>query len=317
MNYAEPIIRPLKLIWRHKYVLLLALFGGADVTGGSASLNGFNSPSGGGSSGSTGSSGNFQPPDLNALTALFVALVVILIAVLVVVVILFFLSCLTQGAFTRAIAEHDADRPFGLSSSLRAGLASFGSVLLMRVLALVAGIVTLLPFAVLALAFFSWRDHIAAILLIVVAGIAYVPLFIILSVALGILAILALRTIVLDRLSALAGIRKAVRLLIHRPERIVLVWLIQVALSLGLGLLVAAALIVVAIVFGFGAAMVTSLLRLPLLLAVTVGGIAAVLVSGLIGIVSSSYFSAYWTVAYRRLELDPPAPGVGPRAVPV
>ncbi|MDQ6897914.1 MAG: hypothetical protein M3072_00115 [Candidatus Dormibacteraeota bacterium] len=321
MNYAEPIVRPLRILWQHKYLLLLALFGGADVGGGGAfNANGVNgyfsgAGSGGSSSGNSGA-GNLQSLDPNVVTGLVVTFVVIIVAVLLLLIIFFFLSCLTQGALTRAIAEHDAELPFNLSSSLRAGLASFGWILLLRLLAFVVGFIFLLPLAGLVWAFVGLRDQPALIVVLVVVGIAYLGLFLLLAIALGLIQILALRAIVLEQRSVLAAIRRAVQLLLLRPGRVLLTWLIQVGLGLGVGLALTVVVLIVALLFGLGGLAITSLLQWSPLLAFGVGGIVLILVSLLIAVVTGSYFSAYWTVAYRRLELDRPPSGPAPYAVP-
>ncbi|MBJ7603795.1 MAG: hypothetical protein JF888_11470 [Candidatus Dormibacteraeota bacterium] len=313
MSYAEPIVRPLRIIWGHKYVLLLALFGGADVASSGSFINGFNGYPRAGNGGRS-SGGNIQPPDPNAIAALAVAFAVIVVALLLLIVIWFFLSCLTRGALTRAIAEHDAQRPFNLSDSLRAGLASFGWILLLRLLAFAAAIVLLLPFAVLVLGFSQLHNQPPAVVLLVVAGIAYFGLALGVSIALGLIQLLALRAIVLEQLSALAAISRALGVFMRRPGRVLLIWLIQVGLGLGVGIAVTVVVIVIALIFGLGGLAITSLLQLSPLLAFGLGGLALLLVSLLIGAVTGAYFSAYWTVAYRRLELDRPQVGLAPYA---
>ncbi|MDQ6637841.1 MAG: hypothetical protein M3Y62_08670 [Candidatus Dormibacteraeota bacterium] len=321
MNYAEPIVRPLRILWQHKYLLLLALFGGGDVTsGGGFNYNSFNSyfsgAGSGGSSSGTPAAGNLQSLDPNVAAALAVTFFLIIAALLLLLILFFFLSCLTQGAMTRAVAEHDADRHFNLSSSLRAGLASFGWILLLRLLGFVAGLVLLLPFAALIWAFIGFRDQPALVVVLVVTGLAYLGLFFLIAFALGLIQILALRAIVLEQRTVLAAIGRAVRLLLLRPGRVLLTWLIQVGLAFGVGLALAAVVLIIAFGSGLVGFAVANLLQVSPLLAVALGGTALGLVSLLIGAVTGAYFSAYWTVAYRRLELDRPRSGVMPYAVP-
>jgi hypothetical protein len=92
------------------------------------------------------------------------------------------------------------------------------------------------------------------------------------------------------------------------------VWLLQVALAIagGLGLaivfipvvLLALAVFVGAVVAGGLGAAVVAVIPLAVLL-VALGVVAG----GLLG----AYLSAYWTLAFRRVELEPPPPAVTPQ----
>ena len=112
---------------------------------------------------------------------------------------------------------------------------------------------------------------------------------------------------VLEQRGAVAALGRALRLLGARLGRTLLVWLIQVGLSIGAAIAIAIPLVVlvlamggvvlaIGVAAGAGAAIVVGVPLGLLLIA------ALVVVGGLTG----AYFSTYWTLAFRRMELDQP-----------
>src|SRR4030088_2683134 len=110
MQYGELITRAFSIVWRHKYLWLLAILGGADVgtggglggnfSGGGNSVNGGGLPSGPGPHGDAASAlGHFLQDKVG---------LIVLVGLLVVVVVVawWLLSCVTIGALVRATAEH-------------------------------------------------------------------------------------------------------------------------------------------------------------------------------------------------------------------
>src|SRR5215472_2301141 len=149
MQYGELITRAFTIAWRRRYLWLLAILGGADVTtGGGFNFSGLgNAFSGGGSSGGAaapGAPGAGSPPGLqDAINATGqflqdnLGLIVLLgVALVVVALAWWLLSCVTTGALVRATAEHDAERPFGLGLAWRTGLGTFWSIVGLRLIGL-------------------------------------------------------------------------------------------------------------------------------------------------------------------------------------
>src|SRR5437016_9101677 len=122
MQYGQLISRSLSIVWRRRYLWLLAILGGADVGGGFGTS--FPNPSTfrGGAPGATTAGGGVMPAPAGQFLVDYSGLVVAIVAIALVVALgWFLLSCVTTGALIRASAEHDAERPFALGSAWRAG----------------------------------------------------------------------------------------------------------------------------------------------------------------------------------------------------
>jgi len=121
---------------------------------------------------------------------------------------------------------------------------------------------------------------------------------------------LATRAIVLEQLGVTDALARGLRLLFARLGRVLLVWLLAVGLGIGANLAVGITLVLLALPLVLLAALTYAAGGLGALL--TVGVVLFVLyviVSILVGGAAGSYLSTYWTLAFRRLEVDaPPAP---------
>ncbi len=322
MQYGQLITRPFALLWSHRYLWLLAVLGGADIGGGgfpAGNFGGFNPgpsggpPSAGGTVSPTPAGGaqqmaRFLQDNLGLIAA---------IAGLVLVVALawFLLSCVTTGALVRASAEHDAERPFGLGLAWRAGVGTFWSILGLRLLLFVwtlvfLGVVAVFVVLGIVAATSGSQGGLAAD---IAAGVLVFLALLVLSIPVGIAFILATRAVVLEQRGAIAGLGRAVQLLRARLGRVLLVWLIQVGLGLAAGVVIAVPLIILFVVGGglvFGAAVAGGPVA-----AITVGIPVVLVVFAVILVLSGitgGYFSTYWTLAFRRMELDVPRPAAWP-----
>ncbi|HYW23950.1 MAG TPA: hypothetical protein VE953_07270 [Terriglobales bacterium] len=325
MQYGELITRSFSIIWRHKYLWLLAILGGADVGAGEfpgGNFNGLGNVFNGGSPSGTATAGS--PPSFQDASNAFgqfvlnnLGLIVSLGVLAVVVGILWFLlSCVTTGALVRATAEHDADRPFDLGLAWRTGLGTFGAILGLRLIGLLWGVLVLGVLAgtiALAVAAFVGGQN-ATGGLVIFLGLLVLAVLLLASIPIGIAFILGTRAIVLEQRGPLSGLGRGFQLLGSRLGRALLVWLLQVGLALAAGFGLAIALIPVyliltiavvaaAVAGGAGAGVGVGIPLGLLLLAVTV----------VVGGVVNSYFSAYWTLAFRRMEVDAPPPVAWPQ----
>jgi hypothetical protein len=312
MQYGDLITRSLSIVWRHRYLWVLAILGGADV--GSVGFNAdydrvnpaIGNATGGGSVADAGQRVVlFLQDNLGVVVAVAAAVLLLAVAWLL-------LSSVTTGALVRASAEHDADRPFHFGPAWRAGLASFWSVLGLKLMGLLFGFALVVAIGVLVLlgvlSFGAGAG--GALAVVVIVGVLLVVALIPFGILLGILFMLATRTVVLEQQGAGEALSRSLLLMRRRFGRTLLVWLVQVGLSLGVGLaavlvlglllvVLAAPTVAAAATGGLAGALLVGIPALLLMLA------AALLVGGLTG----AYFSTYWTLAFRRLDLDrPPQP---------
>lgn len=311
MPYWENVTRSFRMAWSRKYLWLIALFAGE---GGGA---GFNTSSGQGGPATTG--GGRQLPSMASVqqqvgtwigdhVALLVSLAVIW---LVLVVAFFILGAVCEGATVRATAEHDADRQFGLGWAWQSGVRTMWVIVRFRLLLVLIG----LPLFLLYVAFAAsivvavLNSNSGAIGPLIGLGGLLLLVSIPYALYLFFLDKLGSRAVVLEQLSATAGIARAHRLLFKRLGRTLLVWLLALAvglvLGIALGCLLAAVFIPLAIV-GAGIAYANSAAIVPLVIAAVVVLLPiSLLVQGFVAAQSA----AYWTLAFRRLDLDyPPVP---------
>jgi hypothetical protein len=236
------------------------------------------------------------------------------------VIAFFVLAAVCEGALVRASAEHDAERPFGLGVAWRCGVATMGTIIRFRLLLIALGLPVVIVFvaliAGLLVAIFNSNVGAAVAvglvtLLLVLPAIPY-------GIYLSFLNRLGARAAVLEQVGAKASIVRAHRLLRKRLGRVLLVWLLSIATAFALGVCMAiplAILVVPAFLLGFGAYASGSPLLWLASAAVSLIIFAVALVVG--GFVAAQT-STYWTLAFRRLEIDQaPVPGyVYPQAAP-
>lgn len=303
MQYGDLISRSLQIFWRHKYLWLLGALGGSEAAGG-----GFG-PLGNAGSGAGNGTGQTGPP--SELSQWFVDALPLLIVLGVLLVLFligyFLISCVTTGALVRGAAEHDAERPFALSAAWQAGVRTFWPILGLRVLVFLLALVAV---GVLAGVFVvgivsAVNDQIAGAVVAFVLGATALLVFIVLAIAASIVLTLTIRSIVLEQRSVFAALGRGLRLLSERLGRTLLVWLLSIVLGIVVGLIGALALLVLALPFAAVALAVYAAAGLAgMLTAAAVLIFLFILISILVGGAIGSYISIYWTLAFRRLELD-------------
>lgn len=305
MQYWTLVTRSFAIAWRHKYLWLIALFAGEG--GGGFSSNA--------STPFQGNTRNGQSPDLrsasesagtwlNSHIGLIVAAVVV---VLLVWVAFFVLAAVCEGATVRGAAEHDAERSFGLGWAWQAGRASMGTIIRIRLLLIALGLPVVVVWIVIVIAFLTalaGGSVGGAVSLGLAAAVLALASFLYFTY-LDVLGLLSVRAAVLEQVvSARAALGRGHRLVMTRFSRILLVWLLSVGIAIVVGIASAAAVAVIAIPLfiagiaatfaGSGAVAVVILLSVLILLPIllVVGGFLA------------AQSSTYWTLAFRRLEIE-------------
>jgi len=308
MQYWEIVTRSFKITWRNKYLWLLALFAGESGGGFNFNSGSFTPP---------GTTGSYKAPDLNAINqqlSQWVAdnggLIAAAGVLLILVTIAFFvLAAVCEGAVVRAAAEHDAERPFGLGMAWRAGRATMGAMIRFRLLVIALALPVLIVFVLLAIGLVGaiTGNNGAAIAVVVLIGVLFLLAAIVYGVALAFIDRLGARAVVLEQIGAAAALGRGYTLLRRRLGRVLLVWLLSVAVGIALGICVAivgAILVLPAGVIAFGAyASGSSAWWLVIV-------IAAVILLPIFLVISAflaAQTSTYWTLAFRRLEIDQPA----------
>lgn len=297
MQYGNLITRSFSLVWSHKYLWLLAALGGADV--GDAGFAVVWAANFGVSFVSQALPPSPWPIDLGIL--------------LVLVIGWFVISFATTGALVRASAEHDAVRPFALGLAWRAGLGAFKSILGLRMLQLLwvllwaSSAATAIGGLVLLGVLAYQRHQNVTLAVVVVVGLEVVVAAVVAWILAGLAFILAVRAVVLEQRGPIRAFRRGVQLIRSRLGRVLVLWLLQIALATAGGsvqslILFPAILVAAAIVAAAGVAggvMAALALGIPF-------GLALIGASMLLYAVLGGYLSTYWTLAFRRIEMYAP-----------
>ena len=302
--YWELVTRSFKIAWRYKYLWLLALFSGEA---------GFSFNYSQGNSRPISTRG--QPPDFHAFlqpeidwvtnhAALLIAGGVLYVILLIA---FFILAAICEGAVVRAAAEHDAERPFGLRIAWRCGRATMGSIIRLRLLlvALVLPIAILLAALLFSLVWALIHKNIGAAAALGLIGLMLFFAALPYALYLSFLERLGTRAVVLEQFpAATAALRHAHRLLRKRLGRVLLVWLTAIATGfvVGIALLIPSAIVIVPLIL---VGLTSHSSGGPAFwLAVAVGVLIVLPVLLVIAAFLAAQGSTFWTLVYRRLEID-------------
>jgi len=315
MNYGQLIGDAFRITLRNRYLWFFGFFAGG--TGGSF----------GGNFSSAGNfnPGNFNPDDfqqsstgVSGLTAqvgqgIGSAVLIGGIVIIVLILALFFIimGLISQGALADSVAAIDRGEGRQFGSAFRTGIASFWRVLGYVVVFFLVGIGLLLvigiPVALLIGGTFAATESVGArVTVAVVVGILAVLLLIVVFIPLTIIAQYALRDVVVRRERVLGSVGSGYSLFRRNIGRSLLLWLIHLGLSIGIGIAFILAILIVGLVLAIPAIAlaVAGLSKL----AIVAGVIAAVILIPLLLVATGAigtFSHAYWTLAYLRLTAPP------------
>lgn len=301
MSYAEIIKSAFWISWRNKFLWFFGFF--AAGTGGASNL--FNVPSDAGRREGLPGMGRWMSDNLVALLVIFLAVAV---AVALVYVVLSFVSA---AGLAESVAAIDRGEERRFSSAWRAGLANFWRVLGQAILLFLIGLGLLLVVVVIAglpiaLTFALTESVGARVAVSALFGVLGISLLIVFYVALRIIGQYALRGLVVDRERIVRSIAAGYGLFWRSLGRSLLVWLINVGLSIGIGI----AVLLVVLIVGFFLFLPTLLLAVAeyTAAAVVTGVMAGLILLPIFLVISGAvgtFSHAYWTLAYLRLTGRP------------
>lgn len=305
MDYGELIKSAFWISVRNRYLWFFGFFASTSFPNFSGNI-----PNAGGSFDSDPGSDFSSSMALQAGGGAFdnVALIaaIITLAVLILLVYLFF-ALVSQGALTDSVAAIDRGEARRFGSTFRAGMSNFWRVLGYYVLffLIVLGLLLVigLPLGLLSVGVFVATESVGTrIGVVVVAVLLGILLLIAVFVPLSIVAQFALRRIVVGREGVLGSVGGGYRLFRRNLGRSLLVWLISVALALGLGI----ALLIAAVIVGLILFLPTIALAVAgySTAAIATGIVAALILVPLLLVASGAvgtFNHSYWTLAYLRL----------------
>lgn len=314
MPYWENVTRSFAIVWRHKYLWLLAIFAGEGSSGFNFSYRQGIGPSRGAGGAAANPAQQFSTW-LSQHAGLIAALTVIS---LILVVAFFILAAVCEGALIRGSAEHDADRPFSLREAWTNGVHTMWVIVRFRLLLFALTIPALIIITAVVVGAIAAGVSgqtgllVVLVLLAILLGLALILYIVYLSF----LDRFGARIAILEEQPAVASLRRAHRLLFKRLGRSLLVWLVSIAVAIVVGIASSIGLLIAAIPLIIG------------IIAVASGGTAgwALIVFGaivllVIGLPIAGFVSAqsstYWTLSFRRMELDfPPVFATPPQPAP-
>lgn len=303
MPYWLLVTRSFRIAWDHRYLWLIALFSGE--AGGIGSNYSYSQRQTGRTT--TAPSAGAIRDQVNAWLGSHVALIVSIAVIWLVLIIAFFvLAAVCEGATIRGSAEHDAERPFSLGPAWRAGVQTIWVIVRFRLLLLVLS----LPFLVLVAAWVFGLvlvliyPHLVGIVLLVLSGLVLAAIWFVYGIYLFFLDRLGSRAAVLEQLMAIPALVRAHRLLVKRLGRTLLVWLLSIGVSFVVGIAAGTLATAVAVPFIVAAALATSshsVVAAAVLLPVAMVFVAVLVV---VAAFMAAQSSTYWTLAFRRLDLE-------------
>ena len=304
MNYGDLLSEAFRLTWRNRYLWFFGFF----IAGGGGS---FNFPANFGGEEVRNPFGPVAGP-LQWISDNLVLFLTVVISVIVVLALIFLvLSMISQGALAESVAALHRGETRSFGSAFRVGTTNFWRVFGLKVLffliALGLILVIFLPVVLGALAAFSLTDSTGLRVLAVVLGVLFVLVaLVVVFLPFAIVNQFGLRELVVSRRRITESIAGGFRLFRRNIGRSLLVWLIQLAVMLGLGIAVLVALVIFgAILLGPAIALFATDHATAGVVAGVVGGVLFLVpvfvISGAIG----AFNHAYWTLAYLRL-VEPP-----------
>jgi hypothetical protein len=319
MNFGDLIRDAFRITLHNRYLWFFGFFAGGTGTNFVGNVP------------STG--GNFNPEEfqrsgagLSGLTAqvgqgLSETVLIFGIVVVVLLIALFFiiLAIISQGALADSVAAIDRGEGRRFGTAFRSGLNNFwrvlGYIVVFFLVALGLLVVIAIPVALLIGGTFAATQSTGVrISVAVIIGLLAILLLILVFVPLYIISQYALRDIVVRRERVLGSVGSGYSLFRHNIGSSLLLWLIQLGLSIGIGI----AFILLLLIVGLILALPVIALAVPgyTTAAWIVGGIEGLLIllpillvaAGAIG----TFSHAYWTLAYLRLTPPTLPPGSPP-----
>ena len=294
MNYGENISGAFRISLRNPYLWFFGFFVGGSTF--NVTLSGQNENFG-------PSQGLQQFFEDNLVT---LAIVGVVLAVVLTVVFIA-LSIISQAGLVSGVAALREEQSNSFSSTWRAGASKFWRMLGLQISLFLIGVllffVASIPGGLVALLVLAISDSVGlSILLIVLAALVTVVLLFLLLVPFSIIGALATRDLVLGDGGVFGSIGSGYDLFRDNIGKSLLVWLIQVGLSIAIGIVLG--------LITFGVGFLSSSLLNPLLEGFSLGDILLVgsvlfvfsLPFLILGAAIGTFVHAYWTHAYLQLR---------------
>lgn len=300
MNYGKLISRAFQITLRHRFLWLLGILAGA--SGGSFQY------SYGGGEDEYGRATSVDPVVTWVLAHLPL---VILLGVVLSLIFVFFvvISTIAKGGLIASVAEIEKQQPVSFVSGMDAGFHAFWRVVGVDLLVCLAILFTIACAAVPIVALALTKHYVAAVLL----GICLLLPLIAAFIYLGLLLMYAERLAVVAAAGVIDSLTGAHRILLGFKGPVLLVWLIAIALGMGISLATFLVVLVIALPHvAAGVAVYLTLGLIPTLIYAAVPALVLFAVTLLLSGIVNTFKASYWTLAYLELTQPPTQPTPAP-----
>jgi len=296
MNYGKLISRAFQITLRHRFLWLLGILAGG--AGGSFQYS---------YGGHENQSGRVDSFDHVAAWALAHLPLVILLGLALFLIVIFFvvLSIIAKAGLIASVADIEKQQTVSFVSGMDAGYHAFWRVLgvdLLVGLGILSAIASAaLPVVTLVLT----KHYVAAVLL----GVSLLLPLIAAFIYLGLLLMYAERLAVAAAAGVIDSLTRAHRILFGFKGEVLLVWLIAIALALGISFATFLVILIIALPhIAAGIAVYLTLGLIPTLIYAAVPALMLFATTLLLTGITNTFQSSYWTLAYLELTKPPAQP---------
>lgn len=296
MNYGKLISRAFQITLRHRFLWLLGILAGG------GGLN-FRSSYGG----HENQYGRVESFDHVAAWVLAHLPLVIFIAVALFLIVVFFavLSIIAKGGLIASVADIEEQKPVSFAAGMDAGYHAFWRVLGVDLLVGLGILSAIVCAAVPIIALALTKHYVAAVLV----GLSLLLPLIAAFIYLGLLLMYAERLAVVAAAGVIASLTGAHRILFGFKGPVLLVWLIAIALGMGISLATLLVILVIALPHvAAGIAVYLTLGLIPTLIYAAVPALILFATALLLTGITNTFQSSYWTLAYLQLTRPPAQP---------
>lgn len=314
------------LIWRHRFLWFFGLF-----AGGSGSFSGGNFNFGSGSydeSPSEGRGGKTEDAGreiLDWVNAHLTLVIMVVVAAITLAVLFWLWSIICRGAVIGSARDVCQKRSISFKSAFSRGRESFGRLLLfdLFILLLVICLLVIIVAVVMFIIFLLMAAHTAGAVVLSVLGLWLLAFFVfglgylacctiwfVPWIFLGIVMNYATRAVILESLRPMAAFRRGWRVMKDNLGQTMLMYLVNLGLSIGAG---------IAILLAVGLSAIPTIIAWilaysqdwPMNLIVVASSLMIIPLAMIILTTAAwnTYFTSYWTIGYDRLAGNEPADG--------
>jgi hypothetical protein len=304
VDYTAIVREAWLLTWRHRFLWVLGLFaGGSAGTCGNFGGN-VRTPRDSGTLDGTGTRADVERAleDFQTWLGDHITVVIAVVAAVVILsLVLAVISLIAQGGLYRGVADVARGRPSGLGAAWRMGLRLFWRNVRLALLATLIYFPFLLAAAGIVVYAVVDEPGLGAIIsLAAVGGLT----FLVLSIPIAIILVYAHLEVAVEEAGAVPALSAGFRLFRQRLGPSLMLWLVNLAITIGAGIAFVIVLVVVAIVLIIVGAIVYAIageFGLSVLAYIVMVALAAFVTLWLVAAIFNTFSFAYWTLAYLRL----------------